>query len=323
MYYVTLIVAALVTNASGQSTLRFDIFEEEQVPDTVADILRMSGLRDKYPPAEVATLSLEIAPLDNNQHTYFSISTTGMLLVSARLDRDIICPNQADCQINLDIQVQPFNYFEIVKVELTIMDKNDNTPSFGGTGQVRLPVLEGPVTGLPQSLPQATDPDSPAYSIAEYAISGQSNTFRLETFTGSDGSKEPLLQVLVPLDRETEDGYSLILYAIDNGSPRKTGSVIVLIDVQDANDEYPVFTQQAYEQTISEELTSGAYVITVMATDRDVGTNADVTYAFADSTEQNILEAFQIDATSGMLTSVALMSIFYYTKRLGNIGGIR
>ena len=212
LWFLTVAVAMV----HSQTTLQYDIFEETQLPLSIANLFSASNLRDAYTAEQVATMSLEIAEQESNLHEFFSITATGMLQVSSRLDRDVICRNARTCQINLDIQVQPFEFFQIIKVEVSIMDTNDNTPSFGDTNsQHVLAITEGPASDIPQSLPQATDPDSPTNSVVRYEISGERNNFELQTFTAVDGTIEPLLRVLVPLDRETTSQYSLILYAID------------------------------------------------------------------------------------------------------------
>ena len=298
-YALCFVFFAAVGTAVSQTTLQYDIFEEEQVPMTIVDLFRASGLRDQHTTEEVASMSLEIAAHERNYDDFFSITSTGMLQVANRLDRDAICPNERTCQINLDIQVQPYEFFEIIKVELSIMDKNDNAPSFGDSTEFVLSITEGPASDIPRGLPQATDPDSPVNSIAQYELSGQQNDFRLETFTANDGATEPLLRVLVTLDRETTPRYTLILSASDGGAPAQTGSVTIIVDVTDANDVYPLFERQLYEETIDEDAAVGAYVIAVVASDGDIGENADVTYSFATQTEQHARDAFAIDAASG------------------------
>ena len=49
-----------------------------------------------------------------------------------------------------------------------------------------------------------------------------------------------------PLDREETQEHRLLLIAIDGGKPELTGTVQLLIDVLDANDNAPEFDKSIY-----------------------------------------------------------------------------
>ncbi len=52
------------------------------------------------------------------------------------------------------------------------------------------------------------------------------------------------------LDREMQDTYLLTVIAVDGGVPPRSGSMAVQVQVLDANDNSPVFTQDEYEVRI-------------------------------------------------------------------------
>ena len=60
----------------------------------------------------------------------------------------------------------------------------------------------------------------------------------------------------------------------------------VRINITDANDNQPVFLipPGGYVANISEDAEVGSFVITVMATDLDLGTHAQITYAIMNNT---------------------------------------
>lgn len=81
------------------------------------------------------------------------------------------------------------------------------------------------------------------------------------------------------LDRETKDKYNLIVAAADNGTPSQTATTKIMIEVQDANDNDPVFEKELYEFSLEENLRRGTYVGKVSALDADIGINSAITYS--------------------------------------------
>ena len=64
----------------------------------------------------------------------------------------------------------------------------------------------------------------------------------------------------------------------------------------DENDHSPSFPAGAYTYTVSENAVIGNTVVTLAATDADIGVNADVTYSLLGATD-----VFSINATTGMI----------------------
>ena len=56
------------------------------------------------------------------------------------------------------------------------------------------------------------------------------------------------------LDREVEDTYQLTVIALDGGNPPRSGSMAVQVQVTDANDNSPTFTESSYEVLFSLQL---------------------------------------------------------------------
>ena len=60
----------------------------------------------------------------------------------------------------------------------------------------------------------------------------------------------------------------LLVLFIDGNPPRKTEATVI-IDVLDVNDNRPMFLQQSYNATISENVELGTTVLVVKAEDKD------------------------------------------------------
>ena len=85
------------------------------------------------------------------------------------------------------------------------------------------------------------------------------------------------------LDFETTTLYSLGVAATDQSlDPRDRQTTICTVEIElvDANDNAPVFSNSLYESTIIENATMGTVVTVVSAEDIDSDQNAEVFYLF-------------------------------------------
>lgn len=107
------------------------------------------------------------------------------------------------------------------------------------------------------------------------------------------------------LDRETTENYNLRLVLTERGIRASQGdnstAINVVVIVDDANDNQPVFEPAEYEATISEATPLKRKVAQVVAVDKDQENtpNAEVVY---DITSGNVGGAFSIDLISGIIS---------------------
>ncbi|XP_067209470.1 uncharacterized protein [Linepithema humile] len=83
-----------------------------------------------------------------------------------------------------------------------------------------------------------------------------------------------------------------------------SASATVLILIEDVNDNSPVFDEESYEVTLSENVTAGTRVIQVHATDKDTGLFGSIQYTGITGQGN---DAFAIDPDTGLIT-VAMSS---------------
>ena len=137
-----------------------------------------------------------------------------------------------------------------------------------------------------------------------------SQVFRLMSV--ADGTGFVLSLVLIsPLDRETQDEYSLTVLLADSGSPSLGSSFTIQVTVADSNDLRPVFTSPNRAE-IFENNALGATVIRVTAIDNDIGPNAVFNFTLNSQTvatdqglspaETIIVDYFSINRTTGYVT---------------------
>lgn len=65
----------------------------------------------------------------------------------------------------------------------------------------------------------------------------------------------------------------------DQEIPVKRNFVKVVVHVEDCNDHSPAFLSPRYEAIISDQAPAGSEVIRVKALDKDMGSNADISYS--------------------------------------------
>ena len=78
------------------------------------------------------------------------------------------------------------------------------------------------------------------------------------------------------LDRELTAGYLLTVTAKDGGIPPLSDTTDVEISVTDVNDNAPTFDSVQYQGSVREDVLIGTNVLTITATDTDVGLNGRV-----------------------------------------------
>ena len=103
------------------------------------------------------------------------------------------------------------------------------------------------------------------------------------------------------VDREKQDSHTLTITASDSGDPKQSSSVQLLITVTDVNDNAPLFNTSSLQGAVLENSPAGTSVMRVMATDADVGENAQLMFNF---TSKVYADLFAIDSTSGEITAL-------------------
>ncbi|XP_071380380.1 protocadherin alpha-8-like [Centroberyx affinis] len=219
----------------------------------------------------------------------------GILHVNRKIDREEICERSSTCLINLKTLLD--NPLEVHYVTVEVLDVNDHSPSFS-ENETRLEIFESALPGARFQLRGARDPDSDMYSIQQYKLS-HNDHFRLEVKDRGEDGKIPFLHLHKPLDKETARSHRLLLTAVDGGKPARSGTINIIVDVLDVNDNMPVFTKDSYSATLNENSPIGTTVMQVNATDFDDGLNGEVVYSFGNNVNNKIRKLFEVDANTG------------------------
>uniref|UniRef100_H2ZF81 Cadherin domain-containing protein n=1 Tax=Ciona savignyi TaxID=51511 RepID=H2ZF81_CIOSA len=188
-------------------------------------------------------------------------------------------------------------YFE---VRIDVTDINDHAPEFR-VSQLNLTISEASQIGAKYNLGTAVDPDSDPFNVQGYTIisGNEDKAFRLNN-RHINGQIYVDLIVNQTLNRELVSNYSFTVEAFDGDVPPKTGQLDVYIDISDVNDNPPVFDFSRYTVRLSENEPVGRDVITLNATDQDIGQNAMLTYRI-DRSQSDPGFIFEIESNSGRI----------------------
>ncbi|XP_064201137.1 protocadherin Fat 1-like isoform X1 [Anguilla rostrata] len=265
------------------------------VPEDVAAgtlVLRVFAVaRDAQPKAEVS-----YAVVAGNEGGAFSVdSRTGDIFVIGSLDYE----STREYYLTVEAtDARTPSLSDAATVTINVTDVNDNSPAFSQSAYAAV-VGEDCDPGKTVVAVVAEDADGPPGNRVRYSIVGgnQGGPFTIDAVKGE-------VKVARQLDREKISGYTLTVQASDSGSPPKSSSATVNIDVSDVNDNPPVFSQANYSLVVQETRPVGTVVLQLAVTDRDASHNGPpFSFTIVGGNEGN---AFQIDQEGALLTAARL-----------------
>ncbi|XP_032192345.1 protocadherin beta-5 [Mustela erminea] len=298
---------------AGSDAVRYSMPEETESGSFVANLAKDLGLRV----GELATRGARIHYKGNKQVLQLDIET-GNLLLYEKLDREVLCGVTDPCILYFQLLLEnPVQFFQ---AELQLTDINDHSPEFLDKEMLlKIPESVQPGTIFPLKIAQ--DLDIGINTVQNYTISPNSH-FHVVTRNRGDGRKYPELVLDKSLDREEQSELSLTLTALDGGTPPRSGTTAVRIEVVDINDNAPQFLQSLYEVQVPENSPLNSLVVAVSAQDLDAGTYGNVVYTLFQGDE--VTQPFVIDEITGEIRlkkALDFEATRYYTVEIAGTDG--
>ncbi|XP_011365795.1 protocadherin beta-2-like [Pteropus vampyrus] len=276
---------------AGSKPRHYSVAEEMESGSFVANLLKDLGLEVD----QLAARGPQVVSKGKKMRLHLD-RQTGDLLLNEKLDREELCGPIEPCV--LPFQVLFENPLQFFQAELRIRDINDHSPVFLDK-EIILKISESITPGTAFLIERAQDLDAGSNSLQSYTVSPNSH-FHLKLQDSSDGVILPQLVLNKALDREEQPEIMLTLTALDGGTPPRSGTALVRIEVLDINDNAPEFAELLYEVQVPENSPIGSQVALVSARDLDIGAYGEITYVFSQASE-DIRKTFQINAKSGEL----------------------
>ncbi|XP_073710562.1 protocadherin gamma-A2 isoform X25 [Misgurnus anguillicaudatus] len=220
----------------------------------------------------------------------------GVLLIKERIDREVLCGQTTPCALHLQITLE--NPIEFYSVTVEIVDVNDNSPVFT-VKEMNFDISESLPSGSKFVLERAVDDDVGINGVQSYSLQ-PADHFVLKTQDMTDGSKNVQMILQKPLDHEKQEHLSLVLTAVDGGDPQMSGTMTIIITVEDADDNAPVCFLPVYKSSVAENSPKGTILTTVKASDADQGQNGKIEYHILKSSGVTS-NLFEIDRNEGVL----------------------
>ncbi|KAM9143867.1 protocadherin-23 [Pangshura tecta] len=229
---------------------------------------------------------------------------SGLISTRRRLDRE----REAALELRVvarDLGEPPL--FASCLVSVRVEDANDNEPVFEQqVYSAGLAEHAGPGHCLLQV--KATDADAGQFGRIEYFLYDgfhnyeKSKAFQIDPHTGH-------ICVYQDIDREGDPAtYDLLVKATDGGG--LSSQAFVRIEIEDINDNQPIFDPASYVTSISSHTHPGTEIINVVATDRDSGIYGVVTYELVPGEFSSL---FTVDTSSGIIYLISTLSHLDHT----------
>ncbi|XP_023405607.1 LOW QUALITY PROTEIN: protocadherin beta-5-like [Loxodonta africana] len=285
---VIFLAILLFLREADAEAIRYSMPEEIESGSFVANLAKDLGLSV----GELVTRGARIHYKENKQLLQLDVKT-GNLLLRDKLDREALCGATEPCVLHFQLLLE--NPVQFVQVELQLKDINDHSPEFLESEMLlKIPESVQPGTVFPLKIAQ--DSDIGSNTVQNYTILPNPH-FHVLTNNRGDGRKYPELVLDKGLDREEQPELRLTITALDGGAPPRSGTIAVLIEVVDINDNAPEFLQSLYEVQVPETSTLKSLVVAVSARDLDAGTYGRVAYALFQGDEGT--QPFEIDEITG------------------------
>ena len=221
----------------------------------------------------------------------FDIDIDGNIMVASHTNVDFeLLPNS---KFIFSVKMESFagTSFSISTVEITVLDSDDNPPSFQFNSVFSSVSENSPVGTLVTSVP-ATDPDTGTNSDITYSLVTEQESFAI--------SENGDITTLVEFDAETSQETLSVHMLASNLNPidsedictldtmRGTANVLIRVNILNINDNLPSFVNSPDILTLTEDTVLGTIINTFHVIDLDVDNDpTEIRYSISDGNTGN------------------------------------
>uniref|UniRef100_A0A8C7X2P4 Cadherin domain-containing protein n=1 Tax=Oryzias sinensis TaxID=183150 RepID=A0A8C7X2P4_9TELE len=266
------------------------IFEQSEYRETIRE-----NVEEGYPILQLRAKDSD-SPSNANIRYRFVGDTAVMARVAFEIDpRSGLITTRG----SVDRESNEHYTLHVEAIFITVLDENDNVPQFSEKRYV-VAVKEDVRPHSEILRVSATDRDKDSNAAVHYnIISGNSRgQFSIDSVTGE-------IQVVAPLDYESEREYTLRVRAQDNGRPPLSNNTgIVSVQVTDVNDNPPIFVSTPFQASVLESAPVGSSILHIQAIDTDSGDNARLEYRLTGTGSDT---PFIINSATGWVTVSSIL----------------
>ncbi|RWS15474.1 hypothetical protein B4U79_12965 [Dinothrombium tinctorium] len=299
-----------IPQKTGTTTLQINVIDENDHSPIFEQAYYETRIRESIP---VGTTVITVRASDQDSGSNADIeytllnptgpnevfridSNTGTITTRGQLDRETVNFYSLNVQAS-DLGALPVRKHTQTTVEITVIDDNDNYPQFSNrsyTASVPEDVnwINRPVIAKIS----AFDLDEGMNAALRYSIIGGNTQghFQIDSITGE-------ISVISQLDYEMARNYRLIVRVQDAGSPPRSNTTQLLINVEDVNDNDPKFYSTLFQESVVENTPQGQSILRVQAYDPDEGQNSAITYSIKNAETLNM--PLTIDEQTGWIVT--------------------
>ena len=291
----------------------------------------------------IGTIIFDLNTLSSSSITYQLLesssllafnSSTNLITIAKRIDRDTLCPNDDTCsKCHLTMKFYDMFYYDILILKFNINDINDNPPIFS-SHSYSISLTENNIPGIKIRLSKADDIDCMNNGVQLYELTyvlhghviissinlllqqqqqQQNQTINQPFYLLYDSNFDLYLVINQTLDREFQSEY---IFTITANDYTHTISAKLTLTVLDVNDHIARFSQSIYSVNVSQSTLPGTVLLKLTAVDRDSEPNARIYYTLLTIDGiNNRNDLFQINSQTGELRLLTNLTSFD-SKRL-------
>ena len=308
----------------GITTFQFEIFENHTIgPQNPIGAVSISNSHELTPIYSICTVE-DCPDSDLEAFDHFAVATDGAIYLTRKLDFE------QESMREMEFHVQATNPSlesrDQARVLVSVLNSNDEPPHFECSHPYDSTSLSCPgelsnADGLVFHIEEHSEANLPLY-LPVFRIIDEDSDSAFKAIDGVTGDFHPTINGITvylqlgsshftyvsinqTIDREEMSSITLSLTATNSAPPFLSGTAVIQILVDDKNDNAPVFNTDSFPShiRISESTPDDKEILTVTASDSDMGENATVMYAIEDASPNLAREWFNIHYLTGVITT--------------------